>query len=476
MLGRRISHRVAVPGRSRAARGLAVVAVLALVVAATLVVALRSAGPGGVASVLAGPRTVTAAPAAPLLPSSALAPLSPGAPVPTAAAVAAALDPLAAAPALATLTGTVTDAATGTVLWAAGADTPQTPASTMKVLTAAAALLTLRLDDAAPTRVLATGTPGQVALVGGGDVTLSDQPVGSPSYYPGAPRVADLVAQVQAAATTVTSVLVDTSHWTGPGLAQGWFGVDVAAGFTAPVQPVMLDGARREPLEPYSPRSATPALDAGRALATGLGLPSSSVTAGTAPDGARQLAEVSSAPLAVRAPFMLTTSDELEAEAIGREVALAQGEAPTFTGTAAAISTALADAGFDVTGLAGFDASGLSVDDRVPVRLLAQVLTAAAGDGPHAAALAPLLTWLPVAGATGTLADRYGATGSGSAGAGFVRAKTGSLTGVSGLAGTVLDTDGRVLVFALLSNGSSPADARPALDAIAATLRGCGCR
>jgi D-alanyl-D-alanine carboxypeptidase/D-alanyl-D-alanine-endopeptidase (penicillin-binding protein 4) len=40
----------------------------------------------------------------------------------------------------------------------------------------------------------------------------------------------------------------------------------------------------------------------------------------------------------------------------------------------------------------------------------------------------------------------------------------------------VLDQDGRVLVFALMSNGSDANTGRPALDAVAATLRGCGCR
>jgi D-alanyl-D-alanine carboxypeptidase/D-alanyl-D-alanine-endopeptidase (penicillin-binding protein 4) len=57
-----------------------------------------------------------------------------------------------------------------------------------------------------------------------------------------------------------------------------------------------------------------------------------------------------------------------------------------------------------------------------------------------------------------------------------VRAKTGTLTGVNSLAGTVLDADGRVLVFALLSNGPDPAGVRPRLDALAAALRSCGCR
>ena len=91
---------------------------------------------------------------------------------------------------------------------------------------------------------------------------------------------------------------------------------------------------------------------------------------------------------------------------------------------------------------------------------------------PHPA-LRPLLVGLPVAGASGTLADRY--HGPSAPGRGWVRAKTGTLTGVNSLAGTVLDTDGRMLVFALLSNGPNPASVRPRLDALAAELRSCGC-
>jgi D-alanyl-D-alanine carboxypeptidase/D-alanyl-D-alanine-endopeptidase (penicillin-binding protein 4) len=42
------------------------------------------------------------------------------------------------------------------------------------------------------------------------------------------------------------------------------------------------------------------------------------------------------------------------------------------------------------------------------------------------------------------------------------------------LAGYVPDVDGRILVFAFVSNGVS-GGTRPALDALAAGLRGCGC-
>ncbi|UZJ24431.1 D-alanyl-D-alanine carboxypeptidase/D-alanyl-D-alanine-endopeptidase [Rhodococcus antarcticus] len=478
MLGRRVSRRLALPGRTRATRLLAGTAVLLLVAAVAAAVVEGRGGVSVAVGTHTGPVTVTSAPPVPMSAAAVVVPLPADAPQPAVAALAAVLDPLAANPSLGTFTGRVTDAATGAVLWESRPEVPQEPASTMKILTTAAALLTLGVDDEVPTRVVATDVPGQVAIVGGGDVTLSAQPAGSPTYYPGAPRLDDLVAQVRASGVSVTSVVVDTRRWSGDGLAPGWSRADVAGGYTAPVEALMLDGARSKPLVEDPPRSATPALDAGRTFAQRLGLAPAAVTAGPAPDGARQLAEVRSAPLRTRAEAMLVRSDNLQAEAIGREVALARGQAPTFAGAAAAVSQTLAAHGIDVTGLTGLDTSGLSVDDRIPARLLSDVVAAAAGSGPLSATLRPLLTWLPVAGATGTLANRYGGSrdAAPSSGAGFVRAKTGTLDGVSSLAGTVADTDGRVLGFALMSTGASPAVTRPALDAIATALRSCGCR
>ena len=74
---------------------------------------------------------------------------------------------------------------------------------------------------------------------------------------------------------------------------------------------------------------------------------------------------------------------------------------------------------------------------------------------------------------SGSLADRFQDDGS-RAGAGWVRAKTGSLEVTYALTGYVPDVDGRILVFAFVSNGVG-AGTRPALDALAAGLRGCGC-
>ncbi len=99
-------------------------------------------------------------------------------------------------------------------------------------------------------------------------------------------------------------------------------------------------------------------------------------------------------------------------------------------------------------------------------------MTAAAGDGDPK--LRPLLDYLPVAGGTGSLSDRY-ASGN-RTGAGWVRAKTGTLSTASALSGFVVDQNGRVLTFALMSNDRPPEVSRPALDAIAGALRNCGCQ
>jgi serine-type D-Ala-D-Ala carboxypeptidase/endopeptidase (penicillin-binding protein 4) len=117
------------------------------------------------------------------------------------------------------------------------------------------------------------------------------------------------------------------------------------------------------------------------------------------------------------------------------------------------------------------DASGLSRLDRLSAADLVAVLRAVLGQ-PE---LRPLLAGLPVAGLTGTVADRF-RRGPPRAGAGVVRAKTGTLSGVSALAGHVVDDEGRVLVFAFLTDRAPSTDpAEDALDRLASRLAECGC-
>nr|WP_253815503.1 D-alanyl-D-alanine carboxypeptidase [Nocardia amikacinitolerans] len=430
-----------------------------------------------------------AAPPPPVKPFPQVAPAPPNAPAPSPAGVAAALGGALANPDLGTFAGVVTDADSGTTLWSQDPGTPMIPSSTAKILTTAAALLVLPPDQRVTTKVVAGTAPNELVLVGGGDPTLTAQADGK-GYYPKGPRLADLVAQIKLAGSTADTIVVDSTAFAGPTMAKGWEDSDIPGGSIAPIESVMIDGGRIEPLVEYSPRTSTPALDAGRRLATELGLDPSRVRAGKAAPGAAEVASVQSAPLRDRLRDMMVYSDNVLAETIGREIAVATGHEPSFGGAVAAVAATLEKAGFDLNGVVMHDTSGLSTDDRIPARLLDRIVATAAqsaGDAltrptgtkarpageKLATTLAPMLDDLPVAGATGSLASRYVTQNRG--GAGWVRAKTGTLSVASTLVGYVLDRDGRVLTFALMSNDRPPEVSRPALDAIAGTLRNCGC-
>ena len=473
---------------------------VAVVAAVLLVAAVVGLGVGvGVTALthrLATLSTVeTVPPPAPVVPHPALRPATADGPAPTPAGVGAVLDPLIAAGGLGTLSGQVVDPATGAVLWQRNPASALVPGSTAKLLTASAALLALDHQQRFHTTVLAGSDPATVVLRGGGDPTLSGVAGGTETGYPGAARLDDLVSQVRAAVHgPISRVLVDVSRYTGDALAPSWLPADVAGGYIAPIEPVMLDGGRADPHQDISPRAAKPATAAAAELARRLGADPDSVALGSAAPGAAVLGDVSSPPVQDLVTTALQESDNVLAETLAREVARKTGEQPSFAGASQAVLTVLRRHGFDVSGATLVDGCGLSTSDAVPATLLTALLGAAAApdqsataggagnqptDGvnqPPTAALRPLLVGLPVAGGSGTLADRYrDPAGASARGRGWVRAKTGTLTGVNSLAGTVLDSDGRMLVFALLSNGPNPASVRPRLDALAAQLRSCGC-
>ncbi|MGH3646406.1 MAG: D-alanyl-D-alanine carboxypeptidase, partial [Micromonosporaceae bacterium] len=130
--------------------------------------------------------------------------------------------------------------------------------------------------------------------------------------------------------------------------------------------------------------------------------------------------------------------------------------------------------GLDTEPITLADGSGLSRRNQLTAGLLTSLLVLAADDA-HPE-LAGVFTGLAVAGYSGTLHDRFGAAAG--AGAGLVRAKTGTLNGVSSLAGVVVDADGRLLGFSLIANNVPGGldSAEPVLDKIAAKLAACGCR
>ena len=371
------------------------------------------------------------------------------------------------------LSVSVVDATTGAPLYERAATTAAIPASTIKLLTAAAVLTTLDPADQLATTVVAGDQPGEVVLVGGGDPTLA---IDEHGFYPDAARLDELADQVRAAlppGTEITEVTVDSSLFTGP--VHGPWDSDIpGGGYVGPITALMTDGGRKDP-DPEqghvaSERWEEPDLAAGRAFAELLGLAEADVERGEAPPQAQELGRVLSPPIQRLVEIMLVHSDNVVAEVLARQVALARGEPASYQGGSAAMAEALATE-LGLTGVTFTDGSGLSRGNRVTAGLLTQLL-AKAVDPAHPE-LAGLVTGLAVAGWSGTLADRFDDPEYAPA-VGWVRAKTGTLAGVHTLAGLVTTADGQLLAFALLAN-EAPEEIRGDLDRIVAALAGCGC-
>jgi D-alanyl-D-alanine carboxypeptidase/D-alanyl-D-alanine-endopeptidase (penicillin-binding protein 4) len=168
----------------------------------------------------------------------------------------------------------------------------------------------------------------------------------------------------------------------------------------------------------------------------------------------------------------LTDSDNALTEILSRQAAYRSGAGTGFAEVGSWVVSQVASLGLDTTGVTLSDASGLSRENRVRASLLSDVLVLGY-DGKHAV-LRRALDGLPIGGLTGTLADRF--TGPDHDAAGRARAKTGTLTGANALAGSVVDDDGRLLVFVGMVAGVGTNDARAALDRFVAAIASCGCR
>jgi D-alanyl-D-alanine carboxypeptidase/D-alanyl-D-alanine-endopeptidase (penicillin-binding protein 4) len=398
---------------------------------------------------------------------------------PTHAGIAAALrGPARAVGRGAQLVGQVIDGDTGEALWAASAGQPAPPASTTKLLTAAAALLRL-----GPNARLATTTRRQgdtVYLVGGGDPTIVRDPSAyDATSYPRPATLADLAHQTVAAlgARHRVRLRLDATAWRGPRLAAGWKPTYVTEGDATPPSALEVDEGRLDPASSTAPRTGVPVRQAGEVFAALLrqrgvrviGKPAPA----TAPVTARTIGRVGSPPMTELVQRMLTLSDDDLAEALGRAVAIHDSRPATFRGAGRAVTAAMRTLRVPTHGVSLQDTSGLSHQDRVPPRTLVAVLRAATQH--RFAVLRPILESLPVAGFTGTLQDRYRKHPERDA-AGVLRAKTGTLSGVNALAGATVDHSGRLLIFAFLaSHAESAAVTVPALDRLAARLAQCGC-
>ncbi len=192
------------------------------------------------------------------------------------------------------------------------------------------------------------------------------------------------------------------------------------------------------------------------------------VRRGAAAPGAGLLLAFEGLPLQQIASLFLKYSNNFLAECMLRWLALGPTPAPnappaSWEAGAAALRERLGTLGVPLGDARLVDGSGLSRENRVSARVLVETLRR--GDAQFAVG-PELLAGLPIAALDGTLARRAeGALGR-------VRAKTGSLDGVSSLAGFARSERGRDLVFAVIVNGAQRGDAAAsaALDGFAAAL------
>jgi len=189
---------------------------------------------------------------------------------------------------------------------------------------------------------------------------------------------------------------------------------------------------------------------------------------GAAAPGASLLLEFEGLPLQQIASLFLKYSNNFIAECLVKWLALGPEPAPTaLPGSWArgvdALRARLGALGVPLGDARIVDGSGLSRANRISARVLVETLRR--GDAAFAAG-PELLAGLPLAAQDGTLERRAAEA------RGRVRAKTGSLDGVTSLAGFARTEGGRDLVFAVLVNGTRHGDAAAsdAMDSVAAAL------
>ncbi|WP_255579605.1 D-alanyl-D-alanine carboxypeptidase/D-alanyl-D-alanine-endopeptidase [Cryobacterium sp. PAMC25264] len=366
----------------------------------------------------------------------------------------------------------VVNAATGEILFDRGGSTTSRAASVLKVLTSAAALSVLGPDYRATTTVVAGSEPGQIVLVGGGDLTLSSTPTGDESFYQGAAHLDALAEQARTAVDgPITSVVLDSSYFGDPGWEPSWERKEQTDGYMPEITALQVDGDRNDPYRSTSARSDDPVARAGAAFADELG-GDVSVSVGTAPAGATVLASVQSQPVSVLIKQSLIVSDNALAEMLARLVAVEGGSGNTFDAIEPAVLAGLKGYGIDTTGIRIVDGSGLSDNNAVPPAYLTklfQKINAREGN------LGVIFDGLPVAGGdTGSLSysDRF--TGANADADGAVFAKTGWIDTGYTLSGIINADDGTTLTFAVYALGDVGDNAKQAIDTITTGFFRCG--
>ncbi|GAA1507648.1 D-alanyl-D-alanine carboxypeptidase/D-alanyl-D-alanine-endopeptidase [Streptomyces albidochromogenes] len=185
------------------------------------------------------------------------------------------------------------------------------------------------------------------------------------------------------------------------------------------------------------------------------------------PEDAKPLATHTSMPLKELVRPFMKLSNNMHAEALTKTIGHETTGEGTWSAGLAGISAYLKKEGVDTATLRQVDGSGLSRMNTIPAAQLTKLLLAVR----TAPWYADWKASLPVAcdpdrAIGGTLRSRMCKTPA----ALNARAKTGTLTGASGLSGYVTDAGGRELVFSILLNNHLAASVKSVEDAIVTTL------
>jgi serine-type D-Ala-D-Ala carboxypeptidase/endopeptidase (penicillin-binding protein 4) len=407
------------------------------------------------------------------LPSPVLAAAAPRV-VPNQAAVASKIRAIKVKGMTNSYSGAVVELGTGKVLYAHNATRPQIPASTMKLLTATAALSILGPDHTFKTSVVSPH-PGQIILVGAGDPYLARN---ASADYPKRATITGLAAatarKLKQDKITKVSLGYDASLFGGPAWNPRWpsfYGDSVS-----PTSALTIDDGRVGSSS-GGPRYRDSAKEAANAFSAALskqGIKVTTTQRARAPKSAPVIARVSSMRLERIVEHVLMISDNDAAEVIFRQAAIGAGKPGSIAEATKVVRSELTKLGIWAPGMTIYDGSGLSRQTRVPADAMAKMLRLAA-DTQHPE-LRAVITGLPVAGVEGSLRLRYFDDQS-LAGRGVVRGKTGTLNKVRARAGLIRTADGSLLAYAFLINKpGNEYNAVVWLDRVTTAISTCGCR
>ena len=353
---------------------------------------------------------------------------------------------------------TVRDYQTGDVLLQED-DKPQVPASSIKILTVTAALETFGTEFRFETK-LARESDGTYILVGGGDPLLTKK-----SLNALAEQAADQINEQS------ISLGYDNSLFIGPTLHPDWTDSYFSSGASAHILALRVHPPFRKP------DSQDTTSDAVNIFAQALqerGVTVNLVGERKVTSAAVIISKKQSPKLATIVERVVRFSDNYATEVLGRHLAIAKNQPASFTGAAIATTEVANELQIDNSGLKLYDVSGLSPKNNVRPATIVEILSESTKDEDRWV----IYQGLPVSGVIGTLDRRFGVAQT-KPGRGFVRAKTGTLNGVTSLSGLVVTADGGAAFFSVMADGVPAGqgwNAEIVLDTVFANLAACNCR